>query len=253
MLITEKNRDYSRPVSPHGITMLYGYSEDATNTGMGGVTGLWRAIAADPSGRLRVHLENVTFSGEISVDNRDLERLTSGISSGLFSIISTGNLPSLGDYTGVIGMGVAVDPNLFTPNYNTGESIPFVIDKNNGALLVNPSPLTKEIDSIVAWQSGSEAVSNTSPYGTDPSGTNIITGLALAANPNRIAWFSENMSMIAPLYIKYGTGIVNENNCNIVLNTANDYNEGGGSFSDQGTWRGPISVSGRGKIIIWEV
>lgn len=196
---SDRDRFYSRPPSPHGISSMYGWAPDATSTGMPGLTGLWTPISVNPSGYLDVTLSNVTLSGNVNVDSTETNRLLSGISGEL------------------------------------------------------QTPLNRNIDSVVAWQSGATTVSSTSTSGINPSGTNLITGVALAANPNRIAWFAQNVSVVGPAYLKLGNGLVNENNCNIILNPANEYNQGGGSYSDQGTWRGSVSVSGRGKLIIWEV
>jgi hypothetical protein len=69
MAITPRNRYYTSPPDQHSQTFIRGWSDSATNTGIPGQTGLWTPIAVDPSGRLLVAIDNVSFSGDINVEN----------------------------------------------------------------------------------------------------------------------------------------------------------------------------------------
>lgn len=70
MSVTPRNRDYTTPPDQHSQVFLRGWANDATNTGIGGglITGLWRPVALDPSGRLLTSIDNISLSGaEINV------------------------------------------------------------------------------------------------------------------------------------------------------------------------------------------
>lgn len=88
MSISPRNRYFTSPPDQHSQTFIRGWSDSATNTGIPGYTGLWTPIAVDPSGRLLVAIDNVSFSGQVNVDD---VRITGGYVGITGGIVNSGN------------------------------------------------------------------------------------------------------------------------------------------------------------------
>ena len=124
-------------------------------------------------------------------------------------------------------------------NPQTGAWVAATSSPNGGSIITYPQ---------------SSSVSTSTPSGSHPTGLALLTGQFLSSNTSRKAWFVQNLSVSYPLYVKLGSVGASSGAFNFVLNPANTDGLGGGSYSDSpAVYTGPVSLSGMGKAVIWEI
>lgn len=117
-------------------------------------------------------------------------------------------------------------------------------------------------DQITGWNTGirvriepvsASATSNLIPSGAYPfTGTStFFFGQALAANPNRIMLFVQNIHTGTPLYVSLSSTAASTGAFSFILNPASIPGWGGSSFADD-HYRGAVQVSG-GAWQAWEI
>lgn len=100
----------------------------------------------------------------------------------------------------------------------------------------------------------SATASNIIPSGGAFTGAALVTGLLLAQNLNRKSFFIQNNSTRSPLYVEFGQPPVSTGQYSFILNPSIANGFAGDSFFDSpAQYLGPISVSGDGQFISWEL
>jgi hypothetical protein len=117
------------------------------------------------------------------------------------------------------------------------------------------------ISTVTGWNTGikvrtepvsTTSVSNSTPSGASPfTGTTFFFGQALAANPNRVMMFVQNIHTGIPLYVNLGAAAASTGAFSFILNPSASLNYGGSSFADD-HYRGAVQVSG-GAWQAWEM
>jgi hypothetical protein len=131
-----------------------------------------------------------------------------------------------------------------------------------GTNLTAPAAITgTTIDTITGWTTGikvrvepgsTTSVSNSTPSGASPyTSATTFFGQALAANPNRIMMFVQNIHTGTPLYVNLGAGAAGTGTFSFILNPSTIQGWGGASFADD-HYRGAVQVSG-GAWTAWEM
>lgn len=219
----------------------YGWSDDAVITGSANlITGAFLPMALDASGFVKVSIANATFSGEINVDVPNTSAQPSGYANqtGLYQ-----------------GAGLAVVISGFNPQYASGAKAPFVIDNINGGELVMNTDMDASIDSVTTYVPSATTASNYVPSGGGAIVSAIVTGNIFAANPLRIQSYIQVIGSGGPLYVKFGDAPASTGSFSVLLKAAtSDFGTDGGVWSDNGFWRGAVSVSGGigTRFISWE-
>lgn len=235
-----RDRSYAAAPSTHNVALAYGFSPTFVQTGgANSVTGNYIPMAVDPSGFLQVAIANATFTGEINVDVPNTSAQPSGYSN----------------QTGLYQQaGLAVVTSGFNPQYPSGSKAPTAIDNINGGILSVLSDLDQSVDSITSYVPSATTTSNYTPSG---NGINpgILTGNVLLSNPNRIQSYIQVIGSGGPLYVKLGSAPASTGSFSVLLKAAtSDFGTDGGVWSDNGFWKGDVSISGGlgTRIIAWE-
>lgn len=85
------------------------------------------------------------------------------------------------------------------------------------------------------------------------AGQTLLTGQILAANPARVQTYIQVIGSGGPLYVKLGAAPASQQSFSILLKPASsDFGQDGGIWSDNGFWKGIVSVSGTTRVIAWE-
>lgn len=280
---TSRNRDYSSPPDTfHSMAATYAWNPYAVITGaQNPQTGAWSAAELSQDGSLRVSLtsginiDSLNISGLV-VNTDQLETInTSGVQflaaiSGFTRFLQTGSLAtSSSNPVGVTGTrvdtasgyatgtflmvgGRAVEVSGFNPGYTSGAGAMLNIDRLNGAVLVEPTDLNAQFDSVTVLYQQNSTVSNSSISGSFAA-TALQTGLALSLNTGRRAWFVANTSNSNPLYVRLSSAAASTGTFNFILNPSSSAGQQGGSWLDSpAQYTGPVSVSGT-SFVIWEL
>lgn len=260
---TARNRDYSSPPDTfHSMSANYAWNPYAVVTGANGITtGAWSSTELSQDGSLRVSLtsginiDSLNISGLV-VNTDQLETINTSGTQYLAAISgntnrSTDNASGYAAETFLKVGGRAVEvASGFAPNYSSGASAELNISRENGSLLVQPTDLNYQYDSVVAYSPQSTTVSNSSISGSFGA-TALQTGIALYANTGRKNFFIQNTSSVANLFVKLGSPPVSSGSFSLILNKSSEAGAGGGSFSNE-NYLGDVSVSGQ-SFIAWEL
>ena len=263
MSIGPRNRDYTQPVDMHQQVFLRGWADNGTNTGIPGTTGLWRALALDQSGRMQVAIDNVTFSGQINVDDVQVTGGYIAVTGGTINVALTGttfgnvnSTPSgYQTQTGLFQVGaLAVVTSGYNPQYASGAKAAQAIDNQNGGVLAVMSDLDKSCDNLVSYVPSATTTSNYLQSG-NPNTYAMVTGNVLLSNPNRVQSYIQNLGS-GVLFVKLGSAPCSTGSFSFLLKGSSavgaGYGADGGLWSDNGFWQGDVSVSGQTFFAAWE-
>ena len=243
--------------------MQHGWSPTATWTGNNGVTGNWVPLSLNPDGSLNVAVSGISvgISG-LEVNTDTLEGMVaSGVRydaylSGTFASATKSDLPSgYSPYTGMVNVNRAVVTSGYNPQFASGAGAVTAVDNVNGGTLAVVSDLDASIDSVTAYVPSATTTSNYVPSGAGAAGAAIVTGNILLANPNRIQSYIQVIGSGGPLYVKFGDAPASTGSFSVLLKAAtSDFGTDGGVWSDNGFWKGSVSVSGNigTRFICWE-
>lgn len=160
------------------------------------------------------------------------------------NIVYAGGLNSPFNFVSVGGRAVNPTGAGLPTGYNTGDNVIFNFCAQNGAVLVNQGNLQKDQDEATIWtaSTGSLAVS----YGVSGLVAPYF-GTCLPSNPNRRAYFIQNLAT-GLLLVKLSTSIPTTGNLDFVLKGASAAWAGDGAMwsSESTTYTGPVSVTGFG-------
>lgn len=85
------------------------------------------------------------------------------------------------------------------------------------------------------------------------AGQTLLTGQILAANSSRSKLFIQNIGSGSVLYVKFGAAPASQQSFSTILSPSTiDFGGNGGVYSDNGSWRGIVSISGQTRMIAWE-
>lgn len=85
------------------------------------------------------------------------------------------------------------------------------------------------------------------------AGQTFLTGQILAANPARVQTYIQVIGSGSPLYVKLGAAPASQQSFSLILKAASsDFGTDGGTYSDNGFWKGIVSISGNTRAICWE-
>lgn len=226
MPTSSRDRAYSAPPALTSLGMAYAWSATYVNSGGGGnpVTGGWIPQLLGADGSLLISATNLSFSGTAIVVQ---DSVVSAISSGNATLTTISNTATTLNTIETSGV-----------KYNAATS---------GYLAAISSSVSS---GIPIYTLGASTVSNSTISG---AANTMVTGQILAANPNRIMWYVQNISPSSPLYVKYGAGAVGPANFNLLLHPFTSGYAGNSWTDNDARWRGAISASGQGQFIAWEL
>lgn len=244
----------------HGA-FQYVWSDTAVITGSANpITGAWVPTSANPDGSINVTVSGLAFSGSLEINTDVLELINaSGVRfnasiSGQLSAATKSDLPSgYTPFTGMVSVGRSVVTSGYNPQYQSGQAAVAAFDNVNGGQLAVMSDLDRSQDSVVAYPPNATTASNYVPSGN--LGTTLVTGIAILADPNRIAWGIQVIGSGSPLYVKFGTAPASTGSFNLLLRAASaDWAADGGSFIDSpAVYLGDVSISGSTRFTCWSM
>lgn len=183
-------------------------------------------------------------------------QLASGISGSL-----AGNLSDTAYVTGAVSLTnplLAISGN--TAIINTAPiPVSGVTQANVTNVLLAVSGNTT--NQVTGWNTGnivtvtprsSSVVTNYGPSGASPfTSTTTFFGQALAANPNRLEMFVQNIHTGTPLYVNLGATAAGTGAFSMILNPSTAIGWAGSSFGSD-KYKGAVQVSG-GAWVAWEL
>lgn len=243
--------------------MVHGWSETAVQTGANpALTGNWTPISVNPDGSLNVQVSGLAFSGSLEVNTDVLESINaSGVRfqasvSGQLATATRSDLPSgYTPYTGMVNVNRAVVTSGYNPQFASGAPAVTAIDNINGGTLAVMSDLDQSTDSVTSYVPSATTTSNYVPSGAGAVGATIVTGNIFQANPNRVQSYIQVIGSGGALYVKFGDAPASTGSFSVLLKpSTTDFGTDGGVWSDNGFWKGSISVSGGlgTRFICWE-
>ncbi len=251
-MATPNNRDYSSPPDTfHSMAANYAWNPYGSVTGKNGLTtGVWSSLETSQDGALRVSLtsginiDSLNISGlvvntdQLEVINTSGTQYLAAISGNTLKVIDSPSGYATGTFH-LIG-GRAVNTSTFLPGYISGGNVAANFDKDNGGLLVNQGNLTRSVDSVTTWLSGSNTILESSAGILGGSG--FFSGLLFSGNASRQEMFIQCTSTVTPAYVRFGA-IASKQNYTFILNPAGTSGYGGGSVSNE-RYRGAVYFSG---------
>lgn len=183
-----------------------------------------------------------------------------GISGGSITISNpvlavTGNFASTVNAVAITGNpGITITGGLNITNMLLSGISGALTTSLTDAAWVTGRPLSQLLDNVTVWQASSGVVSNSAVSGLAAP----FFGTALPNNPNRRAWFIQNMGT-GTIMVRYSSSMPTTGSLNFLLKGGVFQNDGlGASWSDSpAVYTGPVSVSGyRGAPIVyiaWEL
>lgn len=223
---------------------------NALLSGISGLLGTNLAAAAWVTGQVSVN-NPVAITGNVAVAVAgpiSVTGLSVGVSNpvGVTGTAVDSSLPAIGGFAPrflPIG-GKVVMPSgagSITGYNSTGDMAMLNISQQNGGLLVLQGCLEQNQDFVTAFPPQTGTASSHTVSGIANGGW----GTALGNNPNRRAWYFQNLST-GTMYLRFSAVTPTSGNAHVVLKGCTTQNDGNGaSWSDSpAIWTGPVSVSG---------
>lgn len=250
MPVTNPPRNYLQAGGPPVIATqwLFDPTGVTDNGGGQGVTGYWRPVSSQDYG-----IDSINISG-VNVNLGDLELAIGSGNAALFYLTGTLGVAFPTGYSAQTGqklVGPAVVTSGYAPQYASGANGAFAFDTQNGGGLVQNTDLDKTVDSVSAFQPTFTSTSNYT-FSGNASTYAMLTGQALAANPNRLQLFCQNLGS-GLLFLKLGAGTCGTGSFSMILKAASaTLAADGGIFTDNGAYQGAVTISGQTIAQIWE-
>lgn len=136
--------------------------------------------------------------------------------------------------------GRAVELSGWNPGYGSGSGSLLNFNRENGALLVQQTDLSKDIDSVTNYPVGGTFANTAVPSG--------VNGTCITGSSNLVMWGIQNLQT-GRLWVKFGDG-AHFTSFNMVLRgaTSSGAADGGTLIDSEGKWRGNVSVSGEFNV-----
>lgn len=113
--------------------------------------------------------------------------------------------------------------------------------------------LSGTITGLITTIPANATVTNNYVQSGSATNTTLLTGQILAANPARVQTYIQVIGSGGPLYVKLGAAPASQQSFSLILKAGStDFSTDGGVWTDNGFWKGIVSISGQTRAIFWE-